>query len=199
MAQTADKLDCKGCVKSKQLKNGGIKGKDIKAGAVDGSKIADGSVDNPDIAGDAVDSLKVAPESLTALDLTDEAGGEFADNNTAIALTAADTIVNTLQVNAPGPGVLLVTASINGSSQGAVNSQVSCGLSTDGTLDSGFTYEKEMNPLSDSVEDWNLAVTRGFTIAADGVFTVNLVCEEDFGDATYQISSMTAVYGPTRY
>ena len=72
-AQTATDLNCKQCVKSKHVKNGGIKGKDIKTDAVDGSKIADGSVDNPDIASNAVDSLKVAGESLTANDMLDEA------------------------------------------------------------------------------------------------------------------------------
>lgn len=35
-AQTAKKLKCNGCVKSKQLKNNGIKGKDIKDGQVGG-------------------------------------------------------------------------------------------------------------------------------------------------------------------
>lgn len=36
-AQTAKKLQCKGCVKSKQLKNNGIRSKDIKDGQVGGA------------------------------------------------------------------------------------------------------------------------------------------------------------------
>ena len=44
VAQTAKKLNCKGCVKSKQLKNAGIKGKDLKDSTVTRAKIADSAV-----------------------------------------------------------------------------------------------------------------------------------------------------------
>lgn len=39
-AQTAKKLNCKGCVKSKQLKNKGVTSKDIKNGAVTAKKLS---------------------------------------------------------------------------------------------------------------------------------------------------------------
>lgn len=48
-AQTAKKLKCNGCIKSKQLRNNGIKGADIKSGAIDSAKVKDGSLTGADI------------------------------------------------------------------------------------------------------------------------------------------------------
>ena len=81
-AQTAKKLKCNGCVKSKQLKNNGIRGKDIKNG------------------------------SLTALDLGDEAGVDFVDGDPIPELVAnVDTVIVSLTVTAPSSGFVILNAS----------------------------------------------------------------------------------------
>lgn len=79
--QTAKKLKCSGCVKSKQIGNNQIKSKDIKDGqvgnadlagnAVDSAKIVNGSVGNADLASNAVTGAKVENGSLAGADLAD--------------------------------------------------------------------------------------------------------------------------------
>ncbi len=74
VAQTASKLKCRGCVKSKHIKNKSIKSIDIKdgqvkkadlaAGAVDSAKIIDGTVGEADLADGAVTFEKLAADAV---------------------------------------------------------------------------------------------------------------------------------------
>ena len=62
-AQTAKKLDCKGCVKSKQIKNRAIKGADIKNKTIGASKIKDESLTGKDIKDGSIGTADLAPEA----------------------------------------------------------------------------------------------------------------------------------------
>lgn len=68
-AQTAKKLNCNGCVKSKQLKNNGIKSKDIKDGQVKNADLANNAVTSAKIADGAVGAAKLGSD-VTALGLS---------------------------------------------------------------------------------------------------------------------------------
>lgn len=84
-AQTAKKLQCTGCVKSKQLRNNGIKSQDLKNGAVIGSKIAP----------DAVDGSKISDGAVGFDELTSSLQQRIDDAGSSdyIWLPAADAVV----------------------------------------------------------------------------------------------------------
>ena len=78
-AQTAKKLKCTGCVKSKQIQNNGIKSADIK----------DGQVTTADLANQAVAGANVIDDSLTSLDLA------------AGSVAASEVAANSIPANGP--------------------------------------------------------------------------------------------------
>ncbi len=173
LAQTAKKLKCRGCVKSKQLKNNSIKSQDIRNGAVDGSKVADGS--------------------LTAVDLGDEAGVEFVGGENALFLSlSVNTVVQSVIVTAPRSGFVIVNAS--GTFNMFAGAAVQCSLTTGSVLENDRQFSS--NPGNTRTEFFGM--TEGFVVPA-GTTTFNLVCREDQENVAIVNSDMTAIYVPTRY
>ena len=103
-AQTADKLDCKDCVKSKHIKDGKIKGKDLKDGAVENEKIAEGAVDGAKIADGAVDGAKIADGAVD--------GSKIADGSVGNSDLGPDSVTRDEIVNGTVRGADVATDSI---------------------------------------------------------------------------------------
>jgi hypothetical protein len=76
-AQTAKKLNCTGCVKSKQLQNNGIKSANIKNGQVKNADLGNNAVTGNKIADRAVNGAKVEDGSLTALNIASAGHGNY--------------------------------------------------------------------------------------------------------------------------
>lgn len=193
-AQTAKKLKCSGCIKSKQIKNNAIKGTDIKNNAVTGSKIAPDAVDGSKISDGAVNSAIVADESLTAADLGDEAGVDFVGGFMILPLDiGVDTVVRSIGVTVPRAGFVILNAS--GDFSFGANGLVRCSLTT-GTAIEG-SDRLQAGDLADA-HSQGFGMTEGFVVPA-GTTTFNLVCREITDSVTVNDSDLTAIYAPTQY
>lgn len=205
-AQTAKKLNCKGCVKSKQLQNNGIKSTDIKNGqvknadlgsnAVTSDKIADGAVGAADLGNNAVTTSEVADDSLFAVDLADEPGADFDGTAaTAVFLTSAATIYETVTLTAPTAGLVIVNAS--GWYNFQAGAQIArCSITRGTFIDGGALAIAE----NDDVISWlPWALTRAYEVPA-GSFKINLVCHLFQGSSTrLGATNLNALFVPTRY
>ena len=213
-AQTAKKLNCNGCVKSKQLKNNGIKSTDIKNGqvknddlgnnAVTGGKIADGTVSNADLANDAVDGAKVLNGSLTgadiqdgslsATDLGDGAGadGVGGDGFTILSGSMIVDLVETVTITAPSDGVVIANASGTFEFPMAPGT-VRCALSMD-----PFVGPDSVRAVGAADDPEHLSMTKFFVVPA-GDNTFNLNCIEDSGNVVLADTHLTAMFFPKRY
>ena len=227
-AQTASRLNCGGCVKSKQIKNGGVKNKDLQDNAVNGQKIADGTVGNADLGGDSVTSDKVLDESLGAsdlgtnsvnsdeiaagavgssevsgnsipsTDLSNEAGADFAGGNQSVTLTSTDVTVRSVTISAPSSGKVIVNASGFFDLNSAGNDVARCSITLGTTIDQNALIIYNDSGAVGHTGFVPFAATRGFNVGA-GTTTFRLVCDEFAGDTEVQDTHLTAMFFPTTY
>lgn len=207
-AQSATKLDCKECVKSKQLKDGGIKGKDLKDNTIDGSKIEDGAVGNLDLSGDAVTSDKIADgtvegadlagNSVSSTDSSNEPGVEYADSNNPnfTKINANGKTVISVQVTAPSDGYVTVVASGN-LARDSVDLTATCSIANSNTTDvNPFDGVYARLTTTSIVVPFSTVMTFS---QSTGTVRYRLNCITDGGAADVAFESITAMFFPTRY
>lgn len=154
-AQTATKLKCNGCIKSKQIKNGKIKAKDMHRSAAP--------------AGTAYD-LVAQPSTI-----------------------GPDEIVNTVDLEAPGPGYAILNASgyfrFNG-----VAADIECTI-TQGTA----TGTPRMRANGDSTQNERIPYAGVHVLpVTEGINSFNVVCDTG-GDVSVFDASLVATFVPQMY
>ncbi|MGH8247208.1 MAG: hypothetical protein ACREUU_12355 [Gammaproteobacteria bacterium] len=145
-----------------------------------------------------VNAKDVRDNNLTAADQLDEAGADFIEQDD-VALTGATQVIASVQVTAPGSGVVIANAS-GWFDMGPTANAVVCALSQDANLPAAFfplLVEDHAADPGQADDDEAFALTRGFQVNA-GTITVNLVC---LGGNTASVAdvALTAMYFPTRY
>lgn len=145
-----------------------------------------------------VNTKDVKNNNLTAADQLDEAGADFVAQNNNVALTGAPQVIASVQVTAPGSGVVIANAS-GWFDMGPAAKAVQCALSQDANFPA-FPRIIEDHGGSDGDDDEAFALTRGFPVSA-GTITVNLVCLDFSGNTGAAVAdvALTAMYFPTRY
>lgn len=209
VAQTAVKLDCTGCVKSKQVRNNGIRSADIRDGTVKNVDLAVDAVGGSKIQPDAVTGAKVQDSSLTgsdlaaqsipAEDLSNGAGGDFAVNQTTGLedfILGDPTVYRSFSLTAPSAGQVVLNASGYFVNMGAAG-MARCSISKDTAMDDRTLTVVEIGSKDSRFEAFG--ITWGESVAA-GTQVWNLVC--DTTDGTPPIlenPALTAIFVPTRY
>lgn len=185
------------CVDSKDVKNNSLASIDILDNSLSSVDILDNNLTTADILDSSLTGVDVQDDSLSAADLNDEAGADFVEGTSSIALTGAVQIITSLQVTAPKAGVIIANAS-GWFNMNAAATFVQCGLSLNGTLPSTpqIAQDHPADPTVDE-DDNAFALTRGFAVSA-GTTTVNLVCIGT-NTASVEDTAMTTIYTPTRY
>ncbi len=171
--------------------------RDVKNNSLSSVDILDNNLTTADILDSSLTGVDVQDDSLSAADLNDEAGADFVEGVSTVALTGAVQIITSVQVTAPKAGVIIANASGWFNMNTGVTF-VACALSLDGTLPlrPRIAQDHPADPTIDE-DDNAFALTRGFTVGA-GTTTVNLVCSGT-NTASVEDVAMTAVYIPTRY
>ncbi len=140
-------------------------------------------------------------KNLKAGDIRDEAGGDFVargapSSDPVFDLPSTSTVVLSVEVTAPRPGLVLVNASgtfaFSGGEQQAV-----CEITTATFLDFTSGTGRFLAENDDLISAMPFASTRGFEVSA-GTLKVNLVCRADIGTPGVFAPQMTALYVPTR-
>lgn len=145
-AQTAKKLKCNGCVKTKHLKNGGVRNADLGNNSVNGAKIADGTVGTADLATNAVTSAKIANGTVGNADLANDSvdSSKVQDNsltsadlgpNSVGASEIATNAVGQSEIATNGVGAAEIATSAVGSSEVQGNSIPATDMSNEAGVD----------------------------------------------------------------
>ncbi len=145
-----------------------------------------------------VDSKDIKDNDVKAIDLKDEAGADFIEGISEVALNGAVQIIASIQITAPNAG--LVIANTSGWFDFITDqNSVACGLSRDGSLPkSPIIQEDHPYDPNTSDDDRAFALTRGFQVNA-GTSTIYLVCQSRVPSGIVYDVAMTAMYFPTKY
>lgn len=176
-AQTAKKLKCNGCVKSKQIKNGQVRNTDLGSGAVTSNKISTG----------AVTSDKIADDAVTGQKIEDGAVG-FGKLDSATQQRITD-----LEVPAPVFPASIVSESAQSATVSITNVTFGDGRTVIGTCSPGGTVDLEFDwswtPSGTNLQQVNVGfvggdtrcVASGFSGGDTGFSSLNLTCPAEPG------------------
>jgi hypothetical protein len=161
------------------------------------SGIAPAVITNVEIANDAITGAKVANGSLASVDLLDSPRAAFAGGLQELTLTAAPLVVRSVSLVVPAGGTVVTHASALGIAASAAADSAQCSL-TETTFDFNFrtAFGDSLVAATSTRLLFPVALTRGFTVAAAGTFTVNFICRSVAGTTEMQDSSLTATYFP---
>jgi hypothetical protein len=137
---------------------------------------------------DGVDSSAFVRASELDMPVAAYAGGEA-----GYPVTMSPMVVQSVTIDPPAAGVVLVTSSAVAGSETA-GEKAYCSITTGTSIDHGHLQEWESGGLDGSIGP--LAGTRGFSVSGVVPFTVNLVCQTVGGDGILGISdpALTAIY-----
>ena len=175
----------KNAITSSRVKDETLTGADIKDDSIGASDLGANSVGTSEIAGNAVGASELAIDAKPA-------AADFAEGDQDLNLfTNVATVVRSVALTAPAPGVVIVNGTVQLAFGGAAS--VVCSLETGLVIDSDAAAQQ-----STAVAAFNsVALTRGFEVSA-GTTTFNLVCQELIGVVGAQNSILTALYVPKR-
>lgn len=213
-------LACADCVGSAAVSDGSLTGADVQDGALTGLDVQDGSISGADVTNGTITRADVADGTLTgqevqdgslrAVDLADEAGGDYAGTNDHVDLLRdQNMVVRSVTVSAPTAGQVIAWASGGARRKGSNTTVVWCSLTTGTTTGMPFGYQ--FGGTDDGVEGFTIEIdensgvqhvpfasTKGVAVGA-GPVTINLVCQEKNEDAFLYDVQVTALFVPTRY
>jgi hypothetical protein len=151
------------------------------------------SITNVHMANNAVTSANIVDASITSVDILDAPRARFAGGSQRLPLTPAATVVRSISITAPAAGTVIVNASGYFAFPDFTTLDAArCSLTTGTAVDSShLVVFGENTPNAMSYVPFG--ATRGFSVAA-GTHTINLVCEEAYGDTAIGDSEVTAIF-----
>jgi hypothetical protein len=159
----------------------------------------DGCVNTGDIANDAVTAAKIKEGAIRPKHLglgAKPAGAEFSDPVGVNAVLAADTVITSVTLNLPGPGVVVVNS--GGYAEfDATPSVLRCSITTLSVITIPQVAAEGQN--IPNARRMPIATTRGFRETSGGTKTYNLVCRTVLGTVELNDVILTAVFAPRRY
>jgi hypothetical protein len=193
-ADTATDLRCRKCVGAKDLGKKAVKTKSLRDNAVATPKIANSAVTTGKIANGAVTAGKIAKDAVSPEILGEAAkpgGIAFVTNGGFIALTSAFQAIQSVSVDAPGPGYISVTADLIAQlPDDSVG--VHCDLRHDGLKLGATMFGRGSYYLP-------VSLTRAAEVQQAGTTTIELRCVESDGNAVVYTPHITALFVPARY
>jgi hypothetical protein len=151
------------------------------------------SITNIHIADNAVTTANIVDASITSVDILDAPRARFAGGGQAVALSSIAAVIRSINITAPTAGTLIVNASgyfsfPDTSTLDAARCSITSGTAVDLSHLIAFG-ENTANAMSHVP----FGATRGFSVPA-GPHTINLVCEEAFGDTAIGGPELTAIF-----
>ena len=126
-----------------------------------------------------------------------KAGADFAEGDQTLPFVLnAPTVVRSVALTAPAPGVVIVNGTVT-MLFGTAGGTVSCSLTTGLVVDAAAAVVQRI-PGGVGGGTESVALTRGFEVGA-GTTTFNLVCTELSGSVAAEDSILTALYVPRRF
>jgi hypothetical protein len=151
------------------------------------------SITNIHIANNAVTTANIVDASITSIDILDAPKAQFAGGGPPRPLTATAAVVRSITITAPAAGTLIVNASgFFAFPDTSTLDAARCSITTGIAVDSSHLIAFGENTAS-GMSHVPFGATRGFSVAA-GTHTINLVCEEAFGDTAVGGSEVTAIF-----
>ena len=151
------------------------------------------SITNVHIANNAVTSANIVDASITSVDILDAPRARFAGGSQRLPLTPAATVVRSINITAPTAGTLIVNASgYFAFPDRSTLDLARCSLTTGTAVDFSHLTAFGEN-TADAMSYVPFGATRGFSVPA-GTHTINLVCEEVYGDTAVGDSELTAIF-----
>jgi hypothetical protein len=151
------------------------------------------SITNIHIANNAVTTANIVDASITSVDILDAPRAQFAGGGQPLPLTSTAAVVRSINITAPTAGTLIVNASgyfsfPDTSTLDAARCSITTGTAVD--LSRLIVFgENTANAMSNVP----FGATRGFSVPA-GTHTINLVCEEAYGETAVGGSEVTAIF-----
>jgi hypothetical protein len=137
---------------------------------------------------------------VSAQDLAENAqpaGADFTGPTDINPLPGADTVVASITMNLPGPGMVILNS--GGYAEFDDNpSSVTCSITKQTSIPSQPRVIAQNHDLSNA-RRMPIATTRGFRETSGGTKTYNLVCVTNVGSAEVNDVILTAIFAPRRY
>jgi hypothetical protein len=175
-AQTAKDVNCKGCVGKRDLGKKAVGKKHLGKNSIRARHIKAGQVKASHLGNAAKPAGVSASESPQVAQIGDD-----------------DEILETVTVEAPGPGVVVATGNLSVSF--AANSSALCAVTTENAIATPFVSAS----AGSSSQSLPISTTRAFPVSAAGAVTVNLLCRMTVGVGNYPYPALTALFVPTTY
>jgi hypothetical protein len=151
------------------------------------------SITNVHMANNAVTSANIVDASITSVDILDAPRAQFAGGDQLLPLTVNAAVVRSINITAPTAGTLIVNASGHFFFPDQTTLDVArCSITTGTEIDFSHLIAFAEN-TTDAMIYIPFGATRGFSVAA-GMHTINLVCEEAYGDTAVGDSELTAIF-----
>jgi hypothetical protein len=151
------------------------------------------SITNVQIANNAVTTANIVDASITSVDILDAPRAQFAGGDQLLPLTVNAAVVRSINITAPTAGTLIVNASGHFFFPDQTTLDVArCSITTGTQIDFSHLIAFAEN-TTDAMIYIPFGATRGFSVAA-GMHTINLVCEEAYGDTAVGDSELTAIF-----
>jgi len=182
--------------------NAGITTAMLTDGSVTTTKLADSNVTTTKLADNAVTGQKVQNASLPSSKLTDGPGiAAQLTLNKIFFLTSADTVYNTVTLNAPGPGFIVLEASGTTTFPNNDADVALISISKTGIGDPNYSTEVSVSPAPAVSLIIPFALHRVEQVTAAGSYSFNLVSRDTANTGLTQIQSprLIAMYFPTAY
>jgi hypothetical protein len=155
--------------------------------------ISPASITNIHIANNAVTTANIVDASITSVDILDAPRAQFAGGNQLLPLTSTAAVVRSINITAPTAGTLIVNASGYFSFPDFTTLDAArCSITTGTAVDLSRLIVFGEN-TADAMSHLPFGATRGFSVPA-GTHTINLVCEEAYGDTAIGGSEVTAIF-----
>ena len=151
------------------------------------------SITNIHLANNAVTTANIVDASITSVDILDAPRAQFAGGGQPRVLTSTAAVVRSINITAPTAGSLIVSASgyfafPDTSTLDAARCSITMGTAVD--LSHLIVFGENS---ASGMSHVPFGATRGFSVGA-GAYTINLVCEEAFGDTAVGGSEITAIF-----
>ena len=160
--------------------------------------IAPASITNIQIANNAVTGSNIVDASITTADLATPPRAAFISGDQTFAVTAANQVVRSLNLNVLSAGTVIVSTSGSFNLDSAARDSAICSIVTGLVSDSSHEFigaEETGGP--NAVRFMPFSYSRGFSVAAGAATTFRLVCSLFAGTVSIIDSSLTAIFVPT--
>ena len=151
------------------------------------------SITNVHLANNAVTTANIVDASITSVDILDAPRAQFAGGGQPRPLTPTAAVVRSINITAPTAGTLIVSASgYFAFPDTSTLDAARCSITTGTAVDFSHLIVFAEN-TANGMSHVPFGATRGFSVPA-GTHTINLVCEEAFGDTAIGGTEVTAMF-----